>query len=60
MAKKDEERAKRLAEALRANLRKRKVGAPTVPLAAEEKQPPHEEGLPSFARQPLGMVNGQR
>jgi hypothetical protein len=35
MAKKDEERAKRLAEALRANLRKRK---------AQDRSPPDESG----------------
>jgi hypothetical protein len=40
MAKKDEDRAKRLAEALRANLRKRKEGGRDDPPAGKEQQPP--------------------
>jgi hypothetical protein len=39
MAKKDEERAKRLAEALRANLRKRKEGARAASSEVERKAP---------------------
>jgi hypothetical protein len=40
MAKKDEDRMKRLAEALRANLRKRKEGGREAPPVSKELQPP--------------------
>jgi hypothetical protein len=40
MAKKDEDRVKRLAEALRANLRKRKEGGREAPLVGKDQQPP--------------------
>jgi predicted YcjX-like family ATPase len=47
MAKKDEDRTKRLAEALRANLRKRKESGREVLPVGKEQQPQNEEGLPS-------------
>jgi hypothetical protein len=40
MAKKDEDRAKRLAEALRANLRKRKESGRETPPVGKDQQSP--------------------